>query len=77
MILAAGGQAFQAQGRRVRRRFPRPGLPSRDAFELLALLGWNPGGDREVMSVQEMISAFTLDRINPKEAAFDEKKPSG
>ena len=40
----------------------------------LALLGWNPGDDREVMSVKEMIDCFTLERINPKSASFDEKK---
>lgn len=40
----------------------------------LALLGWNPGDDREVMTVKEMIESFTLERINPKSASFDEKK---
>lgn len=40
----------------------------------LALLGWNPGDDREVMTLKEMIDAFTLERINPKSAMFDEKK---
>lgn len=40
----------------------------------LALLGWNPGDDREVMKLQEMIDAFKLERINPKSAMFDEKK---
>ncbi|MCF0216466.1 MAG: glutamate--tRNA ligase [Fibrobacteraceae bacterium] len=40
----------------------------------LALLGWNPGDDREVMTVKEMVDCFTLERINPKSASFDEKK---
>ena len=40
----------------------------------LALLGWNPGDDREVMTVEEIVKCFTLDRINPKAASFDEKK---
>ncbi len=40
----------------------------------LALLGWNPGDDREVMNLQEMIDCFTLERINPKSASFDKKK---
>ncbi|MCQ2098166.1 MAG: glutamate--tRNA ligase [Fibrobacter sp.] len=40
----------------------------------LALLGWNPGDDREVMTIKEMIDCFTLERINPKPASFDEKK---
>lgn len=40
----------------------------------LALLGWNPGDDREVMSIKEMVDCFTLERISPKAVAFDEKK---
>jgi glutamyl-tRNA synthetase len=40
----------------------------------LALLGWNPGDDREIMSVQEMIGAFDLSKISPKGSVFDTKK---
>ncbi len=40
----------------------------------LALLGWSPGHDREVMSRQEMIGLFTLDRVQSKPAQFDFKK---
>ena len=41
---------------------------------LCALLGWGPGDDRELMTKEEMVSAFTLDRISPKSSAFDETK---
>lgn len=37
----------------------------------LALLGWSPGDDREVMSDQEMAAAFTLEAIQKKPAVFD------
>ena len=37
----------------------------------IALLGWSPGDDREIMTVEEMIEAFSLDRINPTNAIFD------
>jgi len=41
----------------------------------LALLGWSPGGDRELFfDVKEMIEAFSLDGIQSKSAAFDVKK---
>ena len=40
----------------------------------LALLGWNPGDEREVMSKEELIECFSIDRISPTSAAFDEKK---
>ncbi|MBU0519266.1 glutamate--tRNA ligase [bacterium] len=40
----------------------------------LALLGWSPGDDREVMSLDELIAAFDLDRLNKSGAVFDETK---
>jgi glutamyl-tRNA synthetase len=40
----------------------------------LALLGWNPGGDEEFMERARLVEAFTLEKINPKSAVFDEKK---
>lgn len=40
----------------------------------LALLGWSPGDDREIMSVNDMIASFDLGRINPSNAVFDEHK---
>jgi len=40
----------------------------------LALLGWSPGDDREVMSTDDIIKIFSLDRINPSNAVFDEQK---
>jgi glutamyl-tRNA synthetase len=40
----------------------------------LALLGWSPGGDREVMSMQEMIDLFSAEGLLKKAAVFDSKK---
>ncbi|MDH3735147.1 MAG: glutamate--tRNA ligase, partial [Gemmatimonadota bacterium] len=40
----------------------------------LALLGWSPGGDREVMSADELVEAFSVDRILKKSAVFDLEK---
>jgi glutamyl-tRNA synthetase len=40
----------------------------------LALLGWSPGGDREVMSMPEMIELFSEDGLLKKAAVFDPKK---
>jgi glutamyl-tRNA synthetase len=37
----------------------------------LALLGWSPGGDREILPESEMIAAFSLDGIQKKPAVFD------
>lgn len=40
----------------------------------LALLGWNPGTDQEIMSVEEIIAQFDLDRVQRSGAQFDETK---
>ena len=40
----------------------------------LALLGWSPGGDREIISLEDMIAAFSLEAIQKKAAIFDTTK---
>ena len=40
----------------------------------LALLGWSPGGDREILPEDEMIRLFTLEGIQKKAAVFDTAK---
>ncbi|HEU5219484.1 MAG TPA: glutamate--tRNA ligase [Gemmatimonadales bacterium] len=40
----------------------------------LALLGWSPGEDREIMTEEEMISLFSLEAIQKKPAVFDTVK---
>lgn len=37
----------------------------------LALLGWNPGGDKELMSMDEMIQLFDLSKCSKNGAKFD------
>ncbi len=48
-------------------------LPSA-MVNFLALLGWSPGGDREVMSLDEMVELFSPDGLQKKAAIFDPKK---
>lgn len=40
----------------------------------LALLGWNPGTDQEIFTMQELIEQFSLEKIQKGGAIFDEKK---
>ena len=40
----------------------------------LALLGWSPGGDREIMTQDEMIQLFSFEGIQQKAAIFDMTK---
>lgn len=40
----------------------------------LALLGWSPGGDREIIPRQELVKLFSIERINTSNAIFDMQK---
>lgn len=37
----------------------------------IALIGWSPGGDREVMTMKEMQEAFSLNGLQPSPGVFD------
>jgi glutamyl-tRNA synthetase len=43
-------------------------------FNFLALLGWNPGDEREVFDRKEAVSLFELSRVTKKAAVFDMNK---
>jgi glutamyl-tRNA synthetase len=43
-------------------------------LNFLALLGWSPGGDIEVMTVAQMVELFTTDELSKKAAIFDMTK---
>ncbi|NIR52922.1 glutamate--tRNA ligase, partial [candidate division KSB1 bacterium] len=40
----------------------------------VALLGWNPGTDEELFSLEELIEEFSLERVNKAGAVFDIEK---
>lgn len=47
----------------------------KDAFiNMLALLGWNPGDNRELFDLKELIESFTIERVNKAGAKFDPDK---
>jgi glutamyl-tRNA synthetase len=43
-------------------------------LNFLALLGWNPGTEQELFTVDELIAAFSIERINKSGAKFDIEK---
>ena len=46
-----------------------------EAFiNMLAFLGWNPGTTQEIFSLEEMVEAFTLERVAKAGAKFDPDK---
>lgn len=46
-----------------------------EAFiNMLALLGWNPGTEQEIFTMQELCDLFTLERVKKSGAKFDPEK---
>ena len=46
-----------------------------DAFiNMLAFLGWNPGTEQEIFSLEEFVEAFSLERVSKAGAKFDPEK---
>lgn len=46
-----------------------------DAFvNMLALLGWNPGTEQEIFTMQELIELFSLERVGKSGSRFDPEK---
>lgn len=41
---------------------------------MLALLGWNPGTEQEIFSLEELVEVFSIDRISKHGARFDLEK---
>lgn len=60
---ATGVQEFRAQG-----------FLSSALVNYLALLGWNPGTEQELFTIDELVNEFSLDRIHKKGAVFDDQK---
>jgi glutamyl-tRNA synthetase len=54
--------------------FFKSGYLPEGMINFLALLGWNPGDDREVMPLDELIEAFDLSRMAKANSLFDRKK---
>ncbi|MDB5297365.1 MAG: gltX, partial [Phycisphaerales bacterium] len=54
--------------------FRKNGYLPESLLNFLALLGWSPGGDREQMSMDDMVELFTLDGVGKANAKFDRTK---
>ena len=68
--------------KRLSKRHGAPGVQSfkdkgyfpDSILNYLALLGWNPKNDKEVLDADELINLFSFDQVQKKGAAWDEKK---
>ncbi|WP_304232961.1 glutamate--tRNA ligase [Jiulongibacter sediminis] len=58
----------------VSRGFREDGYLPEAVLNFLALLGWNPGTEQEFFDLEELIQAFSLEKINKSGARFDIQK---
>jgi glutamyl-tRNA synthetase len=54
--------------------FRKDGYLPEALMNFLALLGWAPDGETTIMSREELIERFTLERVSPSPAQFDYQK---
>jgi glutamyl-tRNA synthetase len=54
--------------------YQRLGYLPQAMVNFLALLGWSPGDDREVLSVDDLVASFTLEGISGGNAVFNPEK---
>jgi glutamyl/glutaminyl-tRNA synthetase len=74
--------AIEAMARHLGVRLPeinivdffRSGYLPETMVNFLALLGWNPGDQREIMTVDELVRSFDLTRLTKSNSLFDHKK---
>jgi len=58
----------------ISKGFKQEGYLPAATLNFLAFLGWNPGTEQELFSLDELVDAFSLDRINKAGAKFDVNK---
>ena len=75
MIVNAQGKPYSKRdGDAFVGDFREKGFLGDALFNYLALLGWSPGDDREVMTREEMVEVFTLERCQSSAAQVDLRK---
>jgi glutamyl-tRNA synthetase len=75
MILGADGKRLSKRhGATAVGQYREQGILPPALVNFLALLGWSPGDDTEVMAADELIRRFSLEGINKKGSVFDPEK---
>lgn len=54
--------------------FKQDGFLPETMVNILAFLGWNPGTEQEIFSLDELVQAFSLDKVNSSGAKYDPEK---
>ncbi|NOT08826.1 MAG: glutamate--tRNA ligase [Gemmatimonadales bacterium] len=75
MILGADGKKLSKRhGATAVGDYRNLGILPAAMRNFLALMGWSPGEDREILSEEEMLALFSLEGIQKKPAVFDTTK---
>jgi glutamyl-tRNA synthetase len=69
-----GGKLSKRHGAVSVEEYRDAGYLSAALLNYLALLGWGPEDGREILTVDELVSEFELERVNTSSATFDPKK---
>ena len=54
--------------------YKQEGFYPETVINFLALLGWNPGTEKELFTLEELVNSFELGRVNKSGAKFDPEK---
>lgn len=75
-ILAPGGKKklSKRDGAKDLMEYKKEGYLQSAMLNFLAFLGWNPGGEKEVYTTEELIRDFDINKIQKSGAQLDEKK---
>jgi glutamyl-tRNA synthetase len=75
MILGHDGKRLSKRhGATAVGQYREEGILPQALVNFLALLGWSPGDDTEVMTIDELVRRFSLDGVNKKGSVFDPEK---
>jgi glutamyl-tRNA synthetase len=75
MILGPDGKRLSKRhGATSVGEYAAQGILPEALVNFLALLGWSPGEDLEIMETAELVQRFSLERVNKKSAVFDPAK---
>jgi glutamyl-tRNA synthetase len=75
MILGSDGKRLSKRhGATAVGEYEGQGLLPEAMVNFLALLGWSPGDDQEVMTVEVLVQRFSMERVLKKSSVFDLKK---
>ena len=65
-----GGRLSKRHGATSIMEYKKQGYLPEALVNFLALMGWSPGDNREILSREELVKEFTLDKVNKTSAIF-------